>query len=388
MANTRHTRKIWHIGGEDVRMRIPLLLALREKGFEVGAVGSEDGNAFLEHGIPYRRYKLDRWIGPVADLLSFQRLCSLFSAHKPDIVHAFDTKPGIIAPLAAKRAGIPVRVRTICGMGYIFSSASLLASSLKPVYRFFQTAASNASTTTVFQNPDDRAYFRLHRMVKNDCDDLVLGSGIDIQQMKSACPDDQTVHRLKRELGLRNQKVVTMVTRLVRHKGVIEFIDAAKRIKKSGTDAAFLLVGPISSEGSQAVSIEEVNAGAGYVKYLGPRQDVPAILAISDLFVLPSYYREGVPRVLLEAGAMGLPLITTDMPGCKEAVRGGISGWLVKPRDSKMLEGAVLNALGSPPETLNRMGERSRKHIEKHFGLEKVADAYAKIYERALNNVR
>src|SRR3989441_8854642 len=123
--------KLWLVGSDDVRFRLPLLNALRERGFDAGAVGSESETAFKDAGIPYWRFSLNRWVSPWSDLRSRRQLYELFRAHRPDIVHAFDTKPAILAPLAARDAGVPATVATITGLGYLFSSRSPLALSLR-----------------------------------------------------------------------------------------------------------------------------------------------------------------------------------------------------------------------------------------------------------------
>jgi glycosyltransferase involved in cell wall biosynthesis len=373
----KHSPTVWHIGGEDVHMRIPLLLALRERGFEVGAVGSGTGDEFQVHGIPYYRYSLERWINPWADLRSCVQLNRLFRAARPDIVHAFDTKPVIFVPAMARNAGISGTVSTVTGMGYVFSSTSLVAQILRPVYRTLQRWASAATHATVFQNPDDREYYLKNGMTHAGRDVLVRSSGIDIDGLTGRLPDEKSLAQLARELDLDGKIVVTMVARLIAQKGVREFINAANAIAQQRSDIVFLLVGPASSEGAQAIPIREVQDSV--VRYLGPRTDVPALLAISHLFVLPSYYGEGVPRVLLEAGAMGLPLITTDMPGCREAVRDGWNGMLVPPRDAEALSSAILRVLSSDSERAS-MGDRSRSYTRAHFDLSSVADEYAKIY--------
>jgi glycosyltransferase involved in cell wall biosynthesis len=374
---------VWHIGGEDIHLRIPLLLALREKGFNVGAVGSENGSAFVSHNIPYFRYTLDRGINPWTDMHTCKQLFNLLIKYKPDIAHGFDTKPAIAVPMVAKKAGIPGRVCTITGMGYIFSSNSPLALALRPVYRYLQRQGSTAAGATVFQNADDREYFHEHEMVPKGRDELVLSSGIDVEQIKKSSPNPQELAALKQELGLEGQLVVTMVARLVASKGVREYLQAASIVHQQMQNITFLLVGPSSSEGHQAVSTEEIQQYAGVVRYLGPRKDIPALLSISDLFVLPSYYREGVPRVLLEAGAMKLPLIATNMPGCKEAVRHEWNGLLVSPKDVKTLAQAILQLLKSP-EQRQLMGDRSKLHIQEQFSLQHVANQYADIYHRVL----
>ncbi|MDM9381281.1 glycosyltransferase family 4 protein [Chlorogloeopsis sp. ULAP01] len=380
--NNATPKTVWHIGGEDVRLRIPLLLALRERGFHVGAVGSEDGVDFAVHDIPYFRYTLKREINPVADLYTRSQLFHLFTKYQPDIVHGFDTKPAIIAPVIAKKAKVPGIVRTITGMGYIFSSNSPLALALRPIYCHLQGKAS-AAGITVFQNPDDRQYFHEHGMVQNGCDDLVLGSGIDVEKFINDCPKPEVLANLRQELGLEGQLVVTMIARLVVAKGVREYLDAASMVRRLVKNVKFLLIGSLSSEGRQAVSIQEIQQKADDICYLGSRNDIGALLSLSDIFVLPSYYREGVPRVLLEAGAMKLPLITTNMPGCKEVVRDGWNGLLIPARNGKILATAIMQLLKSKEQRI-LMGNRSSLHIKENFCLKKVADSYTNIYYRAL----
>jgi glycosyltransferase involved in cell wall biosynthesis len=374
---------VWHVGGDDVRLRIPLLLELRKRGFGVAAVGSESGAIFAKSNIPYFRYSLDRWINPVADMCSVSQLRQLLLKHRPDIVHGFDTKPAIMAPIAARHVGIHGKVCTVTGLGYIFSSNTPLALALRPVYRYLQRHASDAAQVTVFQNPDDQAYFRSRRIVREGRDALVLSSGVDIEGLLSVLHDQEALRYKRTELGLDGRLVVTMVARLVQHKGVREYLRAAAVIKQQRTDVAFILVGPSASEGRQAVSLRELGQYGGFVQYLGLRRDVPSLLALSDLFVLPSYYPEGVPRVLLEAGALGLPVVTTDMPGCREAVRDGWNGLLVPPRDVAALARAVTQILSSS-EQREAMGMRSRIHIAERFSLAHVADAYEEIYRRVL----
>ncbi|MGH8603489.1 MAG: glycosyltransferase family 4 protein, partial [Gammaproteobacteria bacterium] len=331
---------VWHIGGDDIRMRIPLLLTLRERGFHVGAAGSEDTDEFLTHGIPYWRYPLNRGINPLSDLRSWIGLYALFKEHAPDIIHAFDTKPIMFCPLIAKAAGIRGRVRTVTGMGYLFSSRSLLAFGLRPIYRVLQRWAGYATAITIFQNPDDREYFVRHNMVQRGREIVILGSGIDIERFIGQVPSNEVLAQMRHRLGLDGQIVVTMVARLVKTKGVAEYIKAAGIVRQQRSDVVFLLVGPIVSEGRQAVSLKTLDSAGERVRYLGERRDVAALLALTDVFVLPSYYREGVPRALIEAGAIGLPLVTTDMAGCKEVVRDGWNGLIVPPRNVTYLSQA------------------------------------------------
>ena len=369
------------VGGEDVHLRIPLLRELRRRGLLVSAVGSEAGEAFAAEKIPYFRYTLGRWVNPAADLRSRRQLVDIFSLLQPDVVHAFDTKPSILAPLAARSARVPIALRTITGMGYLFSSASPLAGALRPIYRSLHRRAAQAARMTVFQNHDDREYFRRYGMVRSGEDQVVLGSGIDLDAIARETSAADVRSRVREALSIPlDAPVVIMVARLVVHKGVREFLAAAEKVQQERSDAVFLLVGPLASEGRQAVPVQEIQS-ARAVRWLGPRDDVVDLLRASDLFTLPTYYREGVPRVLLEAAAVGLPLVATDMPGCREVVRDGENGRLIAPRSAESLA-RVLHELLAARSTWSQLGESGRRHVHASFSLQAVADSYAKLYRR------
>ena len=366
-------------------MRIPLLLKLRALGYGVGAVGSGSGSAFEQHDIPFHHYELNRWINPMADRRSRKQLRVLFETHRPDVIHAFDTKPAILAPIAAHDAGVPGRIRTVTGAGYVFSSSSPLALALRPIYRRLQQLASKAASCTVFQNPDDQKYFLEHQLVSPATAALVRSSGVDTQEFLAQRPDQQRCEALRKQLNLGDELVVTMIARLVRYKGVVEYMKAARILRERGIRVRFLLAGPLASEGRQAIKRSQIDAYTDEVDYVGICQDVPGLLAVSDLFVLPSYYREGVPRVLLEAGVMSLPLITTDMPGCKEVVHDNENGLLVPPRDAQALADAIAKLLSLDAKQRASMGEESCRHVCENFDLNDVAGAYAEIYDRSLD---
>ena len=321
---------VWHIGGDDVHKRIPLLHALRKRGFNVGAVGSEDGSEFEGHDIPYYHYTLQRKLTPFSDVRSCRELSALFKHHKPDIVHGFDPKPAIAAPLLARSAGIPARVRTITGLGFVMTSNSAKARILRPVYRNLQRWSSGASYT-VFQNSDDRAYFFDNGLVEQGREEIVLSSGVDIEQIRSERPTPEMLTEMKQQLGLDGRLVVSMISRIDENKGIHEFVEAAEIVHRHRNDVTFLLVGPYASEGEDAARfVEDIRMRPQTVRYLGPRKDIPALLALSDVCALPSY-REGLPRVLVEAGAIEVPMVTTDVPGCRDVVQDKCNGHLVPP---------------------------------------------------------
>jgi len=375
------------VGGEDVRMRIPMLLALRDRGYDVFAIGSEDEGEFLKHSIPYYKYSLYRWVGPLTDFRTIGELTKLLLEIQPDIVHGFDTKPSIYVPISGKRANVPYKIRTITGMGYVFSSNNIIALLLRPVYRFLHRLAARSADITIFQNNDDKSYFETNKMLGRSESHLVRSSGIDIQMFLEKI-DSENIEIIRNELNLKGKIVITMVARLVKDKGVIEFLKAAKKLKLKYNDVEFLLVGPVATEGSQAVSKDEILSYSDYVTFLGPRQDVPDILSASSVFVLPSYYREGVPRILLEAGVAGLPLITTNMPGCKEVVEINKNGCLVEPKNIESLVHAMEYLIKMPNAQRCEMGKNSKKIVVDNFSLEKVLGAYDRIYRSMSDKVR
>jgi len=174
-----------------------------------------------------------------------------------------------------------------------------------------------------------------------------------------------------------------MVARLVKEKGVREYLEMARQVRSAMRNVIFLLVGPHPSRQRNAVSLGLVRRSAEDVRWLGERPDVPALLAASDVAVLPTYYREGIPRFLLEAGVLGLPLVTTDMPGCRDAVRDGWNGFLLPPRDASAFAAAILKLLRSR-SLREAMGARSVGLVREQFGLDRVAESHARIYEGIL----
>ncbi|HKT61777.1 MAG TPA: glycosyltransferase family 4 protein [Gemmatimonadales bacterium] len=375
---------IWLIGTDDMRLRLPLIEALRARGFAVEVLGTASDEAFTEAGVTFRPYRLDRWIDPWGDWAACRQLRRLFRRHRPDVIHAIDTKPAILAPLAAPDDLIHRTVSTITGLGYLFSASTPLAWSLRPAFHWLQHAASRRTQVMVFQNAEDRRYFLDHGLVRPGSDRLIRGSGIELDGSR---PSSERLVRLRRELGLNGMLVVLMISRLVALKGVREYLAAAALVRAQRPDIAFLLAGPVANEGAQAVPLAEVRRAGASVRYLGPRSDVPALLALADLFVLPTRYREGVPRVLLEAAASGLPLITTDLPGCRDVVRHEWNGLLVPPGSAPALADAILR-LADAPDRRRAMGSRSRQRVQSEFTLDRVADAYAEVYEGVCRQAR
>jgi glycosyltransferase involved in cell wall biosynthesis len=375
---------ILYIGGEDVRMRIPMLKKMIKKGYSVGAVGCNDSNAFKDQEITYFDYYLNRSISPLKDIKSIHQLRNIFQRERPSLIHLFDTKPGVLTPKVAKTSGVKFVVRTVTGMGFAFSSNSIFVKALRPFYRLIQKRAIRYTDSVIFQNADDKEYFEKYNLVPRDKSYLVASSGLNVSGFLLSVSNKESLVKLKESLDIKESDIViTLIARLVKDKGVVEFLKASK-ILSGLPHVKFLLVGPSSSEGSQAVTEQVIGEYDNCVDYIGPSNNVSDLLSISDVFVLPTYYREGLPRILLEAGALGLPLITTDMPGCKDVVRHNWNGLLVPTRDSKVLADSIKKLINNP-ELRKSMGEKNPKFIKENFDLSIVANAYNKVYQNLLD---
>ncbi len=373
------------VGGEDHHLRIPFLLALCERGFRITAAGTGDAAPFARAGLAYQRFHFERFLGPAADRASVNALSTLVSDLRPDLVQSFDTKPNVLVPLAARRCeGVRV-VRTINGMGWVYSSRSPLALALRPVQRALHRLAARSATATVFQNREDQAFFARHRLAGQGCSRLIPGSGVDVDRFDRDMAGAARSADLRDALGLGAAEVVITVARLTRQKGIPTLLKAAALVHRVRPGVRFLLVGPRETEGSLAIARTAIEKHAPYVLALGQRSDVPALLRLADLFVFPTEYREGVPRVLLEAGLAGLPIVTTDMPGCNDVVQEGRTGLLVRPRAPRLLAGKILELLDGR-EAARAMGQRAAQLVRREFSLTLTVDRYCALYSELLDS--
>ncbi len=377
------------VGGPDIDARVGLMSRLRAR-YRLTAVGSgEEARGPVEAaGFAYRSYGLSRGMDPLGDLAAVLRLRRLFRELDPALVHTFDTKPGLWARFGARLARVPVVVGTLPGLGSLYAREDRRTRMVRAVYQRLQGAACRASDMTVFQNPDDRDRFVAEGVAPAERSTVILSSGIDTDEYRPGRVPDAERRRLREELGLSaDRPVVLMVSRVIRTKGVLEFAEAAERLLAEGSDARFVLVGPDDDASPDRLRPPERARLEGAVRWLGPRRDVRALLAISDVFALPSRYAEGVPRVLLEAAAMELPLVTTSMPGCREVVEAGVNGAMVEPGDADGLADAV-RELVADPELRRRMGRASRVRVHDRFALDVVARATDSLYRELLSRGR
>jgi glycosyltransferase involved in cell wall biosynthesis len=378
-----------YIGGDDHHLRIPAMLALRDRGYRVTAAGTGDPAPFVQADIDYRRFHFRRFISPLADWTAVKTISKILLEVRPDLAQSFDTKPSLFLPLAARGiSGIKV-VRTINGLAYLYSSRSPIALMLRPVHRMLHRLAARSTAMTVFQNRDDQAFFERHGLIGDGLSRLIPGSGIDIGRFERAAAEGPSPAELRRILGVENCEVVITVTRLTRQKGIPALLQAAALVHRVRPTVRFLLVGPRESEGPLAVTQEEIDRHAPYVVAVGPRSDIPSLLKASDVFAFPTEYREGVPRVLLEAALAGLPIVTTRMPGCSDVVRDGWSGFLVAPRAPHTLASRIITLLDNRAAA-RTMAVRASEQVRQEFGLDltiaRCAAAYSELLDEPVRN--
>lgn len=373
------------VGGEDHALRIPFLSALQSRGLRVSAAGTGASLPFSANGIEYHGYEFDRFGARIADRLAIGQLSELVQSIRPDIVQTFDTKPNLLAPLAI-RGAVPV-VRTINGMGWVFSSADLKALTLRPVYLALQRLAACWTTATVFQNTADSGFFHRYHLLGNSRAVLIGSSGIDVGAFLAAQLRTPSIAKLRAELGLGDSEVVLTVSRLTVQKGIPTLLEAAALVHAIRPGVRFLLAGPRESEGPFAVDQALIDRHAPYVIALGVRTDVPALLDLADVFACPTEYREGIPRVLLEAGLAGVPIVATRVPGCDDVVTENWNGHLVRQRDPRALAAAILDLL-QDTDRATAMGRRSIELVRREFDLNVVTDRYVDLYRQLLSSGR
>lgn len=348
-----------------LNFRGPLIEALQTKGFEVhvAAPQLQLGNAtrlaleakqLVVHDIPLRRTGTN----PLTDLRTLYGLWRLMRRVKPDCVLGYTIKPVIYGSLAARLAGVPNRFALVTGLGYAFQS-NTERKKLTTLVQYLYTIALAQTKKVFLQNPDDEQLFRQLGILRPGTSSTVVnGSGVCLERFPvTPLPNAEPSFLL--------------IARLLGDKGVREYVLAAARVRARFPNAVFTLVGPLD-ENPDSISRAELQQWMDddVVEYLGELRDVRSAITASSVYVLPSY-REGTPRTVLEAMAMGRPIITTDAPGCRETVTDGENGFLVQPKSVDQLEAAMLKFLNNP-ELVGTMGARSLQIVREKYDVHKV----------------
>lgn len=382
-----HLPKVLFVGGPDVDARLELMHCLRNE-FDLGGLGSTSKlqGKFQTEGFGYTAYHLNRTANPILDIQTFVQLAFIFKKLKPQIVHTFDTKPGVLARLAARLVGVPIIMGTLPGLGTLYVGNNFKTKLLRLIYQPLQWLASRSSALTIFQNQEDAAQFIKAGIVPRQKTKIIFGSGVATNIFAPGQVSEKERLQLRQEFGIKsNEVVVTMISRLIRSKGVLDFVAAAQQVQEHHAGVRFLLVGPEDTDSIDRLTSAEINLLKQVVIWPGPRRDIPTILAATDIFVLPSAYREGIPRVLLEAASMRLPIITTNSPGCNEVVEDSVNGFLV-PSYNPVALCAALSRLIKDPKMRQRFGEISRQRAVERFDLSVVAEQTRFVYQQLLVN--
>lgn len=358
--------------------RLPIMQALVDKRHEVVALCpyGDVSQHFAEHGVSVVHYSIKRsGLNPFREAAVIWRLDRIMRNLRPDVLHTFTAKPNIYGTLAGRMARVPVIHNLVEGLGSFYVEDSLRNRCVRTCMEGLYAITCRLSDSTVFVNRDDADHFLAHRLVPQHKMRIIRSVGIDTQIFKPGMHD---VSAVRRELGLvSSSRVVLMVARAIWHKGLAEYIDAARRLRTQYPDAVFLLAGDVD-QGNPSSATREFLLNQPHVRWLGPRTDIAELTALCDVYVLPSY-REGVPRTLLEAASMAKPIVTTEAVGCREVVEDGINGILVPVRDSQALARGIATLLDDKA-LRERMGQAGREKAVREFDVRHVVQQYLELY--------
>ena len=300
------------------------------------------------------------------DYNTIKRFKRLVQKWKPALIHQFHAKPVIYGSITAglilgKSVCI---VNTITGLGGSFSTSLFGLNISNIIFRI----VSNLASKTIFQNNDDKTLFLRNKLIPLHKAKLIISSGVDINHFKF----------IDRKNKKNKEAIILIISRMLKQKGILEFIKVAKMIRGQGSNARFLIIGEEYIGHPDAILIETLKNQDG-VEFLGKIKDVKKYLAEADLFLFPSYYREGVPRVILEASAMGLPTVAFDVPGVREAISDGKTGYLVKKQNIGQLVEKVNYLLDNTRSRL-KMGINGRKFMVQNFAKPIIEEKYMQVY--------
>lgn len=354
-----------------VSHRLPVALAARDAGYEVHvasmggpAVAQLEALGLTHHVLPLSRTSMRPW----TEARSLWAIWRLFRRVRPDLVHAVTLKSVLYGGIASRLAGVPAYVAAISGLGYVFIQGSGARAALKRLALvLYRLALGHANSRVIFQNASDRDVLVQAAAVRPEQVVMVRGSGVDLDRFAPAPWPDGPV-------------TVAMASRLLHDKGVREFVEAARLSASRGEGLRWRLAGSLDPENPASVTASELEAwrAGGMIEYVGECADVAGFYAQAHIVTLPSY-REGLPKSLIEAAACGRPVVTTDVPGCRDAIEPGVSGVLVPPRDARALAAAVA-ALAEDEALRTRMGDAGRALAERDFGLDRIVRAHLDVY--------
>lgn len=358
--------------------RLGLMNALKKEGFHVIAVAPEDeySEKLKKHFDFIALKHLDRkGKNPLKDIKLLVEYLSVYRKLKPELVINYTIKPNIYSSIACRLLRIKT-ISVITGLGYVYVRRGWIEKIVDMLYKI----ALSGNEKIVFQNKEDYEEFLRRGIVTHVKALYIPGSGVNTEYFSPS---------IFNELNNRDEIFTfLMVSRLLWDKGVGEYVECARRIKEEFSEVRFWLLGPLDRGNPSAVPEEKLKEWVEevLVEYLGVAEDVRPFICKADCVVLPTYYREGLPRTILEAMAMEKPVITTDAPGCREAVIDGFNGFLIKPKDVKSLFQAMERMLILSPDERMEMGKRGRELVLEKFDEKIVIAKYLEIIEGSVHN--
>jgi glycosyltransferase involved in cell wall biosynthesis len=356
--------------------RLPVALAARDAGFEVHVATGLSGPAetIESHGFVLHPLHIDRRDTGLRNAwVLWLDLVRIFRRVQPDVVHLVTIKPVLLGGLAARVTRVPRVIAAISGLGFIFTARGPLAKIRSAlVSRLYRLALARPGVRVIFQNGDDQALLQRHAGIRDEQVVRIRGSGVDVaawpvQALPAGAP------------------VVLMAARLLVDKGVHEFVEAA-RLLRGHRGARFVLAGDLDPGNPTSLARQDLTQWVdnGLIEWWGHREDMPDVLASAHVVVLPSY-REGLPKVLIEAAASGRAVVTTDVPGCRDAIDAGTTGLLVPARDGPALAQAIRSLLDDPARCAS-MGQAGRRLAEAAFDVSRVVDSHLALYREAVGS--
>lgn len=367
--------------------RTPYAKYLISKGYEVTAIFPDDGYSekIKKQGINIIPYNLSRnSFSILKTIKAYRQLRHIFKTNSFDILHTYRLQPNILGPLAARNSKVPTIVCHVTGLGIAFFGNGFKIRLIRRFSLFLYWLSFKRVSKVIVQNPDDLddLFTGIPSLAKKLT--LIKGSGINASYFDVNKVSDSEKLTLRKELGIsKDDFVVTFVSRLIWQKGVKDLVEAAKIINNSNKKVVFLFIGDSDPNSPISVTQEYIqkNNNVGGIRFLGKRSDVRNILSISTIFALPSYYREGIPRSLLEAMSMELPIITSDSVGCNLTVDKGGNGILVPIKKPTLLAKAIAYFYENPDEILS-YGKYGREKLMREFSDEIIFDQIENTYSR------
>lgn len=356
--------------------RLPIALAARDAGFDVHVATELTGeaSAIQSHGFTLHPISINRSsVGPLSLVILLWTLWRLMRQVNPEIVHLVTIKPVLLGGLAARFVGIKRVIAAISGLGFVFTARGVRAAVRRWLVAFlYRGALARSGVFVILQNDDDQTLLQTYAGISASQVVRIRGSGVDLS--------DWSPHPLP--VGV---PIVLMASRLLVDKGVREFIEAARALR-GVIEARFVLVGDVDSGNPTSVRRDYLLSyvDSGVIEWWGKRDDMQHVLAASHVVVLPSY-REGLPKVLIEAAAVGRAVVTTDVPGCRDAIIDGCTGLLVAPRDAVALATAI-RSLVNDPQQLHAFGVAGRELAEKAFDVRDVISTHLQLYREEILN--